>query len=89
MSDETDAQPRSKRQHSVIDSLPLELSRRRVLCTIDACTFTGVSVAEWRRLNQAPPPIMIGSRKQGWRIGDLIDWIESRAQREPARGPAP
>jgi len=32
-----------------------------------------------RRRGEAPPPIMLGTQRQGWRVGDLIDWIASRA----------
>jgi predicted DNA-binding transcriptional regulator AlpA len=68
---------------SVLDQLPPEIARHRVLSTRDCCEFVGVSIAEWRRMRragEAPPPILIGTQKQGWRIGDLIDWIASREQ---------
>jgi predicted DNA-binding transcriptional regulator AlpA len=68
---------------TALDTLPPEVARHRVLGTRDACEFVGVSIAEWRRMRrrgEAPPPIMLGTQRQGWRIGDLIDWIASRAQ---------
>jgi predicted DNA-binding transcriptional regulator AlpA len=68
---------------SALDALPPEIVRHRVLATRDACEFVGVSIAEWRRMRrrgEAPPPIMLGTQRQGWRVGDLIDWIERRKQ---------
>ena len=66
---------------ATLDALPPEIARHRVLATRDACEFVGVSISEWRELRirgEAPAPIMIGSKKQGFRVGDLIDWIASR-----------
>ncbi len=84
MSNHSGAETRSR---SALDTLPPDLSRQRVLDTHSSCEFVGVSIAHWRRLRarqEAPPPVMIGARKQGWRIGTLIDWLESREKREPA-----
>jgi predicted DNA-binding transcriptional regulator AlpA len=72
---------------ATLDALPPEIARHRVLGTRDACDFVGLSIPEWRRMRrdgEAPSPIMLGSKKQGWRIGDLIDWLESRAQQKTA-----
>jgi predicted DNA-binding transcriptional regulator AlpA len=82
-----DTLPADVARHRVLDTLPPEVARHRVLGTHDACEFVGLSVAEWRKLRrkgQAPSPIMLGTRKQGWRVGDLIDWIASRKQTEAA-----
>jgi predicted DNA-binding transcriptional regulator AlpA len=71
------------RKASFLEGLPVELIRERILPTKQTCEFVGVSVAHWRRLRDAklaPPPIMIGSRRQGWRLGTLIDWSASREQ---------
>jgi predicted DNA-binding transcriptional regulator AlpA len=68
--------------------LPVELARHRVLNTPDTCKFLGISVAQWRelrRLGETPPPIMLGTKKQGWRILDLIRWIESRGEQAAER----
>ena len=65
----------------LVRPLPPEIERHRVLQTRDACEFVGVSIAEWRRMRrrgEAPSGIKIGRQREGWRIGDLIDWIESR-----------
>jgi predicted DNA-binding transcriptional regulator AlpA len=75
---------------SIVDSLPAGLSRNHILPTEDTCKFVGVSKAHWRRLGverQTPAAIMIGSRRKGWRIGDLIDWLESRSQAAPVDEP--
>jgi predicted DNA-binding transcriptional regulator AlpA len=88
MSDQTDAPPAKVRRsygHVDLDSLPSEVSRNRILPTRETLEFVGSSPANWRRLrslNLAPPPIMIGMRKQGWRVGTLLDWLESRTKRE-------
>ena len=66
-----------------IDSLPIELGKHRILATRQACEFVGVSIPQWRRLRrdgEAPPGIMLGTRRQGWTIGTLIAWLESRQQ---------
>lgn len=72
---------------SILDTLPPDLGRHRILDTRETCEFVNVSVAQWRRmrsLGETPSPIMIGSKKHGWRIGDLIDWIASRSQPKAA-----
>jgi len=72
---------------STLDTLPTELARHRILSTRETCEFVGISVPEWRRMRgsgEAPAPIMIGTRKHGWRVGDLIDWIASRPQQQSA-----
>lgn len=68
---------------SLLDTLPPDLGRHRVLGTRETCEFVNISVAQWRRmrsLGETPAPIMLGSKKHGWRIGDLIDWLASREQ---------
>jgi predicted DNA-binding transcriptional regulator AlpA len=74
---------------STLDALPPEITRHRILHTRDACEFVGVSIAEWRKMRargEAPLPIQIGTQRQGWRVGDLIDWIASRARQQTAAG---
>jgi predicted DNA-binding transcriptional regulator AlpA len=66
---------------SVLNGLPTDLGRHRILPTPQTCEFLGISIAQWRRLRTsgaAPAPIQIGIRKQGWRLGDLIDWLDRR-----------
>jgi predicted DNA-binding transcriptional regulator AlpA len=71
---------------STFDSLPPDLGRNRVLRLKDSAEFVGNSYAEWRAKHargETPPAIRIGKRSLGWRLGDLIDHIASRA--EPGR----
>jgi predicted DNA-binding transcriptional regulator AlpA len=72
---------------SIIDTLPQELARHRVLDSRNTCEFVGISIAQWRKmgaLGEIPAPIMLGSRKHGWRVGDLIDWLQSRERSQAA-----
>ena len=72
----------------VLESLPVEIARHRILTTGDAAAFWGVSVVQWRRMyrqNCIPPPIRISTRKLGWRVGDLVDALASRAAVQEAR----
>lgn len=66
---------------SALDDLPIELARRRIFTTEETCKFLGISVAQWRRLrdlSEAPLPVMLGTKKQGWRLGDLVDYVDSK-----------
>lgn len=91
MSDTIDLPPTARkptaRKPSVLDTLPWELGRNRILPTKPTCEFVGLSPAEWRRLRvrgEAPQPVQIGVRKQGWKVGVLIDWIDSRTRQKVA-----
>jgi predicted DNA-binding transcriptional regulator AlpA len=67
---------------NVLDSLPTEMSRYRILGSADAAKFWGVSVPHWRRLERAgkvPKSILVGDRKKGWQLGALIDSLEARS----------
>jgi predicted DNA-binding transcriptional regulator AlpA len=67
---------------STLDSLPMELSRQRVLNSGEAAKFVGLSLPHWRRLYRAgkvPRPLQLGERKLGWRIGDLVDFLAAKA----------
>lgn len=64
-----------------IETLPTDLARHRVLDTRQTCQFVNLSVAQWRRLRksgEAPKGRQLSKRKQGWQVGDLIEWIASR-----------
>jgi prophage regulatory protein len=66
---------------SDFSDLPEELARRRVLTTRRAAAFVGRSVVHWRRLHlegKTPKPIRLGVRAMGWRIGDLVDWMDQK-----------
>jgi predicted DNA-binding transcriptional regulator AlpA len=73
-----------------IENLPSDLGRNQILGTKATCEFMGFSVAELRRQRRSskfPPPVMIGKKKQGWRVGTLIDLQDSRTQKAPVDEP--
>jgi predicted DNA-binding transcriptional regulator AlpA len=75
---------------NAIENLPPELGRNQILDTKATCKFMDISVAELRRQRRAdkfPPPVMLGKRKQGWRVGTLIDLQDSRTQTAPVDEP--
>ena len=72
---------------NISQSLPIELSRSRILDSSQASEFVGISLPHWRRMYRsgtAPKPILIGERKYGWRLGDLIDWLDAKASQNKA-----
>src|SRR5215208_3708580 len=72
---------RFKHRGRVPETLSPELMRSRILDTSEAAAFCGFSVAHWRRLyrnRKVPKPVPLSTRKLGWRVGDLIDWLQSR-----------
>jgi prophage regulatory protein len=67
-----------------MDSLQLspDLEKHRILNTGQSAQFIGLSVPHFRRLyrcGKVPKPLLIGDRKYGWRAGDLVQWLASRA----------
>jgi predicted DNA-binding transcriptional regulator AlpA len=66
-------------QVSVLENLPPEMARRRVLNTRDAAAFLAIPLPTFRRMrDRLPPHIPLSTRRHGWRIGDLIDWQDCR-----------
>jgi predicted DNA-binding transcriptional regulator AlpA len=66
---------------STLANMPPEIQRARLLDSAQAAEFWGVSLPHWRRLyreKQVPRGILIGKRKLGWRVGDLIDEVKRR-----------
>ncbi len=64
---------------SVLASLPPDTARLRVLNTRDAAAFLGIPVPTFRRMRERlPSHIPLSTRRNGWRIGDLIDWQDCR-----------
>ena len=66
---------------SAIENLPEQLALHCVLRASDAARFCGVSVSHFRRLHargQLPRPIRLGERRLGWRLGDLVKWLQGR-----------
>jgi predicted DNA-binding transcriptional regulator AlpA len=74
---------RSQRQeHSLLDTLPPDLARLRILNAAESAAFWGVSLPQWRRLysrGEVPSPIKLSERRLGWRISDLVDALAARA----------
>jgi predicted DNA-binding transcriptional regulator AlpA len=67
------------------DHLPPEIARRRILDSSEAADFCRISLAHWRRLyrtGKVPRPIRLSARKYGWRLGDLVDFIDHCAAAE-------
>jgi len=65
-----------------LDHLPPDVTRHRILNTAEAAQFCRISVAHWRRLyrvGKVPAPVRLSTRKYGWRVGDLVDFIDARA----------
>lgn len=66
---------------SIVDQLPQDFARNRVVGSDEAARFLGFSIAHFRRLYRrrvVPSPIKISDRKYGWRVGDLADFAASR-----------
>ena len=63
------------------DHLPPDFARRRLLDTAEAAEFCKLSIPHWRRLyrsGKVPKPVRLSARKYGWRVGDLLDFIDAR-----------
>ncbi|WP_116529385.1 AlpA family transcriptional regulator [Microvirga sp. KLBC 81] len=72
---------------NTLDHLPADLNRHRVLSAAEAAAFLNLSLPHFRRLYRSgavPPPIRLSERRLGWRVGDLIVWIEARQSRPVA-----
>jgi prophage regulatory protein len=66
---------------ATLANLPPDLGRNRVLDAAAAAAFWGVSLPHRRRLyrtGKVPPPIKVGERKLGWRVGVLVDALVAR-----------
>jgi len=62
--------------------LPLDLAKHRVLDAAQSADFVGLSVSHWRRIvraKRAPQPVQLTERRIGWRAGDLVEWLASKA----------
>jgi predicted DNA-binding transcriptional regulator AlpA len=76
------ARQKQNTQAAILNSLPTELGRNRILSSETAAAYWGVSVSHWRRLYRAgkvPRPIKVGERKLGWRAGVLADALANRS----------
>src|SRR5829696_2797723 len=72
--------PLGKHDRRKLDHLPDKATGFRILDTGEAAEFCRFSVPHWRRLyrsGKVPRPVRLSARKYGWRLGDLVDWIEA------------
>jgi predicted DNA-binding transcriptional regulator AlpA len=61
--------------------LPPEIARQRVLDEKTAAEFIGVSpmtLERMRKLGAAPRHVLLSPRRLGYRICDLIAWLDAR-----------
>ena len=64
-----------------IAGLPSDLAARRVVDAETAAEFCGLSVPKWRvmcRNGDGPKPIRLSVNRIGWRLSDLIAWLDQR-----------
>lgn len=62
--------------------LPPEIARQRVLCEKDAAAFVGLSamtLERMRKLGTAPKHLVLSPRRLGYRVADLLKWLDERA----------
>jgi predicted DNA-binding transcriptional regulator AlpA len=66
---------------NTLDRLPEAVNRERLVDSNETAEFLCVSVLHLRRLyrtGKIPQPIKIGERKYGWRLGQLMDFVNSK-----------
>lgn len=71
--------------HTNLPDLPVEIRALRVISEKDAACFIGISQPQLRRMRragQAPRHVRLGRRRLGYRLADLIAWLEVRAAPE-------
>ena len=59
------------------------VARLSVKTEQEAALFLSLSLPHLRRMRvsgTAPPHVRLGERRIGYRLGDLIDWVEERVQ---------
>lgn len=62
--------------------LPPEIARQRVVDERTAAQFVGLSamtLERMRRLGTAPKHIALSPRRLGYRVADLLSWLDERA----------
>ena len=62
--------------------LPPDVARQRVLDEKTAADFIGLSPAtleRMRKLGTAPKHLMLSPRRLGYRVCDLLQWLDDRA----------
>lgn len=59
-----------------------QIAMSRVVGSAEAAAFCNYSLAHWLRLTRAgktPTPVRLSTRKLGWRIGSLVNFVNERA----------
>jgi predicted DNA-binding transcriptional regulator AlpA len=72
-----------------LPNMPEAIARRQLLNTEQTAAFVGRSVPEIRRLvplGLFPKPLKLNGRRLSWRLGDLVDWIDSKVEEQKATG---
>ena len=67
--------------------LPPEIARQRVLDEKTAAEFIGLSqvtLERMRKLGTAPKHLVLSPRRLGYRVVDLLKWLDERAGDEAA-----
>ena len=62
--------------------LPLEIAQQRVLNERAAAEFIGLShvtLERMRKLGDAPKHLVLSPRRLGYRVADLLKWLDERA----------
>lgn len=62
--------------------LPPEIARQRVVDEKTAAEFVGLShvtLERMRKLGTAPRHIILSPRRLGYRVADLLSWLDQRA----------
>jgi predicted DNA-binding transcriptional regulator AlpA len=68
-------------QESIERKLPGSLEENRVLSAKQAADLFSISIATFRRLHWAgtiPPPVRLSERRIGWRVRDLLAYLDKR-----------
>ena len=63
------------------DNFSEGLERRRVIAEARAADLAALSLPHFRRLrraSQGPRFVRLGERRVGYRVGDVLDWIDAR-----------
>jgi predicted DNA-binding transcriptional regulator AlpA len=66
-----------------LNTLPEAVTRKRLLGIEPTAEFVGRSVPEIRRLIRLglfPKPLKLNGRRLSWRLGDIVDWIDSKTE---------
>jgi len=77
----TSVETQAQATRSIVEVLPPEIARKRILGAKPAAAFIGLSVSEFRRrarIGEVPGPVKLSEHRIGWRLGDLCDWLDTR-----------